>query len=311
MPQMLPVLTQFFPPKAKWTQADVPDQTGRVVIVTGGNNGIGKETVRTLLERNAKVYMASRSKSRAETAIAELKQDTGKEAIFLELDLSSLESVRKAADEFMSKEPALHVLYNNAGIMSPPIDETVNGLDLQFATNVLGHYFFTELLLPSLRAGIESSPDHKARVVNVASSGSYLGSLEDFKRFKDTPERRQITPEYLYYQSKMANAVYSAEFAKRHADEGIVTTALNPGCLKTDILKTAGLILRIISPIIMFPVPMGAITSLWAGTALETLDYNGQFLIPWARLGKGPTEVEDLELRKRLYSWLEEQVVGH
>lgn len=305
------VLAQFFPPKPKWTQADVPDLAGRVIIVTGGNNGIGKETVKTLLEHDAKVYMASRSKARAEAAIAELRETTGKEAIFLELDLSNLAKVRKAAEEFMSKEPALHVLYNNGGVMSPPIEDiTADGYDMQFGTNVLGHFFFTELLLPALLAGVESSPDNKARVVNVSSSGAYLGSL-NFDTFKDSAKRRKSSPESLYYQSKLGNSVYAAEFARRYGDKGIVTTSLNPGSLKTDMQQNAGLGLRLISPFVLYPSEMGAITQLWAGTAVEALDCNGEFLIPWARVGKGPKEASDLALGKQLYAWLEEQVKDH
>jgi len=107
--------------------------------LVGGNVGIGKETIKALLEHNAKVYMASRSKEKADAAISELKAQTGKEAIFLELDLSSLASVRKAAEEYLSKEHELHVLFNNAGVMWPPTELlTADGYDLQFGTNVLG-----------------------------------------------------------------------------------------------------------------------------------------------------------------------------
>ena len=91
---------QSRPPKPKFNIDDIPDLTGKVIIVTGGNAGVGKETVYALLRKNAKVYMASRSRTRAEPAIAELKEKTGKEAIFLQLDLASLKSVRRAAEEF-------------------------------------------------------------------------------------------------------------------------------------------------------------------------------------------------------------------
>ncbi|KIO23027.1 hypothetical protein M407DRAFT_215532, partial [Tulasnella calospora MUT 4182] len=134
-------LDQAYPPKSKFDPSrDMPDLTGKVIIVTGGNTGIGKHTIRALLNKNAKVYMASRSKERAEKAIADLKQETGKDAIFLELDLASLDKVTKAAKEFMSKEPALHILFNSGGVMVPPIEQvTEDGYDLQFGTNVLGH----------------------------------------------------------------------------------------------------------------------------------------------------------------------------
>ena len=128
--------SQLFPPKPTWTAEDVPDQTGKVVIVTGGNSGIGKEITRVranlryffsqsshteyesciqvLLSKGAKVYIATRSKEKSDTAIEELKRETGKESVFyLKLDLSDLVSVKTAAEEFIGKETELHTLYNN------------------------------------------------------------------------------------------------------------------------------------------------------------------------------------------------------
>ncbi|CCO31041.1 putative oxidoreductase C736.13 [Rhizoctonia solani AG-1 IB] len=109
------ILSQSFPPKSLFSVEQIPDLTGQVIIVTGGNAGVGRETCKALLNKNAKVYLAARSKSRADDAIEWLKAETnGKAPIFLELDLSSLDSVRKAAEEFKSKEQELHVLFNNA-----------------------------------------------------------------------------------------------------------------------------------------------------------------------------------------------------
>ncbi|CUA69446.1 hypothetical protein RSOLAG22IIIB_14011 [Rhizoctonia solani] len=148
------------------------------MIVTGGNTGIGMETCKALLNKNAKVYLAARSKSRADVAIEWLRHETnGKAPVFLELDLASLASVRKAVEEFKSKEHQLHVLFNNAGVMAPPVDQrTVDGYDLQFGTNVLGHYFFTTLLLPTLIHTAKTSPvaHGHARVVNTSSGMLHL-----------------------------------------------------------------------------------------------------------------------------------------
>jgi len=140
---VLSYLISSFPPASHFTVKDIPDLSGKVIIVTGANTGIGKETAKALLSHNAKVYIAARSKEKAEQAIADLKDQTGKEAIFLKLDLSDLNSVKAAAEEFQSQEKALHVLFNNAGVMMPPMDQlTTQGYDLQIGTNTLGPFYF-------------------------------------------------------------------------------------------------------------------------------------------------------------------------
>ncbi|KAG8892728.1 hypothetical protein FRB99_002485, partial [Tulasnella sp. 403] len=206
---MSQLLSESCPPECKFDpQRDMPDLSGKVIIVTGGNTGIGKETVKELLKKNAKVYMASRSKAKAESAIAELKDTTGKEAVFLECDLASLDSVTRAANEFKSKEKALHVLFNSGGVMAPPKDQfTVDGYDLQFGTNVLGHAHFTLLLIPELAEGAKSSSDGKARVVNTASDGAYWGPKEGIKwdSLRDGSTRNKMGPMKLYFQSKFVS----------------------------------------------------------------------------------------------------------
>ena len=142
------------------------------MLPAGGNTGIGKEIIKELLKHNAKVYMAARSREKALATIEELKKETGKETHYIHLDLTSLASVRKAAEEFLSKEDALHTLFNNAcvspvslcvwvwrvtgkrvrrGVMWCPVaDVTADGYDMQFGTNVVGHFLLTQLLLPAL-----------------------------------------------------------------------------------------------------------------------------------------------------------------
>ncbi|TFY52322.1 hypothetical protein EVJ58_g10085 [Rhodofomes roseus] len=244
-------------PKPTFSTDQIPDLTGRVMIVTGGNTGIGKETIKVLLQHNAKVYMASRSPQKAEAAIAELKEETGKEAVFLELDLTSYASIHKAAEEFLSKEEHLHVLFNNAGLMLCPIDMLgPEDYDLQWFTNVVGVYtvmapahfgaltgplegpfLFTKLLLPALIAGKASSPDGHTRIIATSSSGSYLGIIH-WDTLKDGPARRKTNSQELYFQSKFANVVVTRQLAKRYADQGIIAVSLNPG--QCDIIAVVG-----------------------------------------------------------------------
>ncbi|KAJ7769687.1 hypothetical protein DFH07DRAFT_806712 [Mycena maculata] len=258
----------FFCGKPKWS--DVPDLSGQVIIVTGGNAGIGMQTVKVLLQHNAKVYMASRNPQKAAAAIEELYGSTGKLPVFLELDLADLASVKSAATEFLSKEKELHVLYNNGGIMAPPIEEAMpTGYDLTFATNVLGHFYLTKLLLPTLISTAHTTG--AARIVTITSMVHYVATV-DYTSFKDCPIRRNRTPFDMYAQSKWADAVLAMELGRRYGDQGIVSMSVNPGSLKTNISHSATGTLTLLV-VLIFPV-----AQLWAGTAPETAQMNGKVL---------------------------------
>ncbi|KAF6745194.1 hypothetical protein DFP72DRAFT_824718 [Ephemerocybe angulata] len=270
------MIDQGFPPKSKFSVNDIPDLAGQVVIVTGANTGVGKETAKALLNHNAKVYFAARDKERAEQAIKDLKEETGKEGIFLQLDLSDLPSVKRAAEEFLKLEPQLHILFNNAGVMAPPVDQlTKQGYDLQFGTNVLGHWYFTKLVLPALLAPSKATSGKTGRVIHTSSSGSLLASTLKFETFKDHPSRTKAGTEYLYTQN-----------LQRHL--GPITK------------KLVGLVL--------YPTPYGALTQLWAGTSEEGVHMNGKYLIPWARYGTANPVAQDEKLGRDLWTWLQEQV---
>ncbi|VDB84628.1 unnamed protein product [Peniophora sp. CBMAI 1063] len=301
-------IKQMFPGKPQWTADNIQDLHGKVVIVTGGNTGVGKETVKELLKHNAKVYLAARSADKATQAIEELKADTGKEATFLKLDLADLRSVRTAAEQFLSKEKNLHILFNNAGVMGCPMDQlTAQGYDMQLGTNVIGHYHFTTLLLPALEAA--SASGEKARVVNTSSSGAYLARDFFYDSAKDGPVRRKHNPTDMYLSSKLGNALFAREFAKRYGDK-IVSTAVNPGNLRTELQRHMPKWQDAILNLILFPAPFGAITQLWGGTAPEAADCNGKFLVPWARAGPLPPLAKDPAAGEKLWKWLEEQCKG-
>ncbi|OJA14188.1 hypothetical protein AZE42_06507 [Rhizopogon vesiculosus] len=278
MSTYLSLLGQSFPPKSQFSVDDIPDLTGKVTIVTGGNTGIGKETAKALLVHNAKVYVAARSQEKVEAAIQDLKNNTGKEAIFLKLDLGDLKSVKAAAEEYLSKETKLDILFNNAGVMFPPVDLlTTDGYDLQFGTNVLGHFYFTKLLLPALIATAKSAPDSKARVITTSSSAH-------------------------------GNVVQAFELARRYGLEGIVSIPLNPGNIKTDLGRHMPSLQRSIMNQFLYDVEHGALTQLYAGTVPGAVEFNGKYLIPWARVGPTRKDAQDPKIGEALWKWLEEQV---
>ncbi|KAK0194340.1 NAD(P)-binding protein [Armillaria mellea] len=297
--------SQMFPPKPKWSVDDMPDLTGKVVIVTGGNTGCGKESVRVLLLHGAKVYLAARSEGKAREAIEDLKKETGHDAIFLPLDLADLVSVRRGAEEFLSKEKQLHILFNNAGVMLSPMDMlTKQGYDLQFGTNVIGHFHFTRLLLPALLAA--ATPTEKARVITTSSSANYMGTL-NFDLWTDGPARSKKASGDMYVQSKHGNVVFAVELARRYGAQNIISHSLNPGSIRTDLQRHLSPFANKMQDIFLFPVSMGALTQLWAGTSPEAGQMNGEFMIPWARLGKARKETGDPEVGKKLWEWLELQ----
>ncbi|KAJ6605176.1 NAD(P)-binding protein [Mycena vulgaris] len=281
---------------------DIPDLRGKVMLVTGGKADIGKETVKALLQHNAKVYLAARGSEDTEEVIDELKRATVRTAIFLELDLASLVSVRRAAEEFLSQEKELHVLFNNAGVMWPKLELlTKDGYDLQWGVHIVGTHLFTKLLLPALFAGAESSTNVKARINTTSSSAAYLENDIHWDTF-------------LYYQSKLAQVVWARELAKRYGDNNIISISLNPGNLRNEIQRhqsalTAFFLVRIaVQP----RYPYGPLTQLCAGMSPDVLyGENGAFLIPWARNGPTPLGALKAGAGRKLWEYVEKEVEGH
>ncbi|KAK0185515.1 hypothetical protein F5146DRAFT_937364 [Armillaria mellea] len=300
-------VSQTWPPKPKFSVDDIPDLSGKVVIVTGGNTGVGFETAKAILPRNAKVYIACRNETKARAAIEKLREATGKDALYLPLDLASFMSIQAGASNFLSKEKELHILFNNAGVMEPDISElTVEGYDLTIGVNVLGHFYFTKLLLPALLAVAQNSDGAiKARVVNTASVATELNSKLDYEAFKDGPVRRKLGTVSLYFQSKFA--LFSTELSRRYGDE-VVTSCVNPGNLSTELQRTLQGVKRFVINRILYPAPYGALTQLYTGTSVEGANFNGKYFVPWARLWKPSPASQDVETGKRLWDWLEEQV---
>ncbi len=242
-----------------WTFDSIPDQAGRVAIVTGANTGIGYETARALARKGARVILACRDMAKAQaaaTAIAAEKPAGSVEA--QPLDLSDMESIQRFAQSFTSSQTRLDLLINNAGVMVPPEGRTRQGFELQFGTNHLGHFALTAQLLPLLRRTAGS------RVVVVASNAHRDGriDLEDLNF-----ERRGYKAWPAYCQSKLANLLFVLELQRRLSAAGARTlvTAAHPGWTATD-LQRSWWIVRMLNPYLAMKPVDGALPTLRAAT---------------------------------------------
>ncbi|KAJ7493609.1 NAD(P)-binding protein [Mycena latifolia] len=313
--------TDVFPPSPTFEpERDMPDLSGKITLVTGGNAGIGYHTVKYLLMKNAKVYLGARSEAKAAEAINQLEAETGKKAVFLQLDLADLVSVRRAATAFLAEEARLDILFNNGGVMIPPPDQfTAQNHDIQFGTNVIGHYFLTQLLLPALTASYEAS-NLPARIIITSSAGHKMASPAngiDFPSLKPGAARdawlkqfsTTMAPWRLYGESKLGNIIVSNYFAKTHADV-LVSCSLHPGSVRTDLQKhLPGWFQRLLDWALPGPA-IGAYTQLWAGTTARPAEITGQYLVPYARVGTADPLAASSALEKETIAYLEEQVKG-
>ncbi|KAJ7506876.1 NAD(P)-binding protein [Mycena galericulata] len=301
-------------------ERDMPDLSGKVTLVTGGNTGIGYETVKQLLLKNAKVYLAARSPEKAAAAIKRLESETKKSAIFLQLDLADLPSVRKAADTFLAQEEKLDILFNNGGVMIPPPEMlTAQNHDLQFGTNVIGHFFLTELLIPAFTRSFEESKV-PARVINTSSSPGHKfapGNGMNFASLKGGPERdawvkkagRFLGPWQLYGTSKLGNIYISNYFAKTYSGV-LVSCALHPGRIKTELTRYSARWMQVIGNALFDPAPMGAYTQLWGATVATPAQITGQYLVPWGKIGKADKRASDTKVEEAVIEYIKEQVKG-
>jgi NAD(P)-dependent dehydrogenase (short-subunit alcohol dehydrogenase family) len=257
----------------RWTEADIPDQAGRTAVVTGGSAGLGLQIARVLAARGARVVLACRSVEKGMVAAAEVGGGT---AVVL-LDLSSLASVRAAAEEIGAGWPRLDLLINNAGVMEVPYQRTADGFELTLATNHLGHFALTGLLLDRLRTVPGS------RIVTMSS----MAHLEGAMNFDDLQSEGAYQPETAYAQSKLANLLFTFELDRRLRAAGAHTSALaaHPGVVYTDLFRNRSRVQRaVLQPRMRFvnfwavqDVRMGALPALRAATdpAAEGGDYFG------------------------------------
>jgi NAD(P)-dependent dehydrogenase (short-subunit alcohol dehydrogenase family) len=224
----------------RWTTTSVPDQSGRIAVVTGASAGLGLETAKLLAVRGAHVVLACRDLQKAERAAAAVRAEGPRASVqVVRLDLASQASVREAAEEIRSTCPQLDLLINNAGVMVvPSYQSTEDGFELTLATNHLGHFALTGLVLDRLLATPGS------RIVTVSSIAHRRGTM----RFDDLQLERGFDAEVAYPQSKLANLLFTYELQTRLEADGASTTALaaHPGLARTDLWIGSSLLERVL-----------------------------------------------------------------
>ncbi len=258
----------------QWNEDNVPDQSGKVVLVTGANSGIGLEASRVLSKQSAHVIMACRSIDKATRARAELEESHPNVSLeVLPLDLADFNSVKQAARQVLEDHKRLDILINNAGIMWVDLSRTAQGFEMQLGTNHLGHFALTGFLLPLL---LETSD---SRVVTVSSIGHKWGSIN----FDDLNWERSYSRFGAYFQSKLANLLFTFELQRRlaAAEENTIALAAHPGGAYTNLAHGTPWWLKIlthgVAPFLAQSAAMGALPTLRAATDCEAQggDYYG------------------------------------
>lgn len=316
---------------------DIPDLSGKVIIVTGGNVGLGYETVLNLAAHNpSSIYLCARTRAKYDAAMKGIVDTIPTAASFvhhLELDLSSLSSVQTAAQTFLSSNTRLDILMNNAGIMALPPGLTTDGYELQFGTNHLGHFLLTRLLLPILQSTATStSPPSDVRIINLSSAGHQLApGPTGFLPALCTTEMRDYSTWTRYGQSKLANILFTQQLAKRYPD--ITSVAIHPGTVQTNLangwLGEHALITKLVWPLrgVLFSTSkLGALNQTWAAVApvrgrgeggSETVGNKGRgkgevesglYYVPVAKLSGTSAYGKDAKLSAELWEWSEKEM---
>lgn len=294
---------------AKWTTADIPDQTGRVAVITGANTGLGYETALALADHGAHVVLAVRNLDKGKDAAARITASSPHADVALaELDLTSLASVRAAAEQLRSAHDRIDLLINNAGVMYTPKSTTKDGFELQFGTNHLGHFAFTGLLLDRLL------PVAGSRIVTVSSVGHRI--LADI-HFDDLQWERRYNRVAAYGQAKLANLLFTYELQRRLAPHGTtIAAAAHPGMSDTELMRNmpaplVGAFERI-APLVAQKPAMGALPTLRAATDSAVL--GGQYYGPdglgqtrgYPKIVGSSAKSHDVDRQRRLWAISEE-----
>ncbi|OHF02116.1 hypothetical protein CORC01_02695 [Colletotrichum orchidophilum] len=339
-------MNQLFPPKPTFTEENLPDQAGRVFIVTGGALGIGLELCKILYGSNATIYIATRSSTKIAAAIKTIKSLLPSSRGRLEslvLDLADLTTIKPATELFLAKETRLDVLVHNAGVMMPPSgSKTAQDHELQIGTNALGPYLLTRCLEERLRdtSRLGGTPRGSVRVVWVASMIS-LGAPKGGVVWDDANGAPKLSGDAMsdYMQGKVGCVFLADEFAKRVKEDGIVSVSVNPGLVKTELQRFApaamgavmvcpeiyGMLLAVTKLIegqgvIFKGARHGAYSELFAACSPDvSMEKSGLYIIPWGRFGCIPEDIAEgfkagssggKSLTRKFWNWCERETLS-
>jgi len=283
----------------QWNLLDIMvDMTGKTCIVTGGNSGIGKATALGLARMGATVVIVSRGEEKGEAALADIIAKSGNRSIELMLaDMSSQDSVRTLASDFKARHERLHLLVNNAGVYLTRRNTTVDGLESTFATNHLGPFLLTSLLLDLLEASAPS------RIVNV-SSDAHNGAKIDFE---DLQGQKKFSGWHAYGQSKLAMILFTHELAKKLDGKGVTVNSAHPGVVRTNFANNNGLVtfgFRLMRPFFISP-KTAAKRILYVATSPDLEGVTGKYFNKM-REARSSQESYDDNSAKRLWQMSEQ-----
>ena len=301
----------------KWTTENIPDQSGRVAIVTGSNSGIGYEAAKALAGKGATVILAVRNETKGQRALGAIREAFPQAAAeMILLDLADLHSIWEFSDQFHKRYDRLDLLINNAGVMAIPYQETKDGFEMQFGTNHLGHFALTGKLLDMLL----NTPG--SRVVTVSSGVHQVGKIH----FDDLMGRQHYTKRDAYAQSKLANLLFAYELDRRlkAIDASTISLGVHPGYADTHLQEigprmegsTAGRwLMEIANSLFAQSAAMGALPTLYGAT--EPGLQGGEYIGPDSWMGmRGYPEVtqssqgsHDRQTAERLWQ-VSEQLTG-
>ncbi|KAI7892597.1 uncharacterized protein EV154DRAFT_550547 [Mucor mucedo] len=302
--------------KRNFSIEQIPDLTGKIAIITGSSTGIGKVCALEMARKGCTVVLACRNQEKTKTVVEEIKAETGNQNVdFIQLDLLKLDSVTKFAQEFKSRYTHLHILLNNAGVMMSPFALSEDGIESQFATNHVAHYYLTMLLLPVLECSTPS------RIVNVSSMAHNihfkklnLETISDPKKYNRTIH---------YAKSKTCNILFTRELTKRLEAKGsnVFVNANHPGIVASDlsrhIVGINSLGSYLYNKLLCISAEDGALTQLYLATSpdVENEKIKGKYYVPFAnvQLPNGVASQDDtpLELWNFTENLLKEKVKGY
>uniref|UniRef100_A0A8C4TI84 NADP-retinol dehydrogenase n=1 Tax=Erpetoichthys calabaricus TaxID=27687 RepID=A0A8C4TI84_ERPCA len=281
--------------------------TGKTVVITGANAGIGKETAWELARRGGRIIMGCRDMEKCEAAAKEIRRDTLNHNVCARhLDLASMKSISNFAKKINEEEERVDILINNAGVMRCPHWTTEDGFEMQFGVNHLGHFLLTNLLLEKINSSAPS------RIINIASLVHIAGQidLEDLNW-----ERKKYDTKAAYCQSKLANVMFTKELARRLQGTGVTVNCVHPGVVATELGRHTGMHKSAFSSTILGPMfymlvktpTQGAQPSVFLSVAEELKDISGKYFDTFT-LKSPAAQAEDADVAKRLWQMSAELV---